>query len=70
MIYGDYIQIRALIEEHIQHKERKEIPCKDMDLDCLPGPGGSVPFGGYERCYAYDSEQGLCPFMPFSRARH
>jgi len=30
----------------------KEIPCKDMDIDCF-ALDGSIPFGSYQRCYAY-----------------
>lgn len=54
-----------LIEAHMSWIERKEIPCKDLDFDCLPGDDDTVPFGSYTRCFAYDSEQGICPFVPF-----
>jgi hypothetical protein len=39
----------------------KEIPCKDMDLDCL-ALDGRVPFGSYRRCYEYAPELGRCIF--------
>ena len=48
--------------------EKIEIPCKDLDLDCLPDNEGLVPFGSYERCYLYDPDQGMCPLMPVSGA--
>jgi len=59
--------IRALAETHFQWEDRIEIPCKDMDIDCLPDESGGVPFMSYARCYQYDSEQGLCPFLPIER---
>ena len=49
----------------IQDKRRRELPCKDMDLDCLPDTGGDVPFGSYVKCYLYDPDKGSCPFLPF-----
>ena len=48
-----------------EYKGKKEIPCKDMDLDCLPDKDGHIPFGDYTKCYYYDPEQGVCPFVPF-----
>jgi hypothetical protein len=45
-----------------------EIPCKDLDVDCLPDEEGDVPFGNYTCCYFYDKEQGMCPFLPFHRS--
>lgn len=45
-------------------EDKKEIPCKDMDLDCLPDDNGFTPFGGYIKCYLYDSDKGSCPFIP------
>ena len=36
-----------------------------MDLDCLPDKDGHIPFGDYTKCYYYDPEQGVCPFVPF-----
>ncbi|MFC1553762.1 hypothetical protein ACFL7D_03925 [candidate division KSB1 bacterium] len=53
------------IENFISIDDRVEIPCKDMDLDCLPDTHGSVPFGNYEHCYMYDPRKGKCPFLPF-----
>ncbi len=44
---------------------RRELPCKDMDLDCLPGRRGEIPFGSYVKCYLYDPDKGSCPFLPF-----
>lgn len=50
----------------IAHEERRiddfrEIPCKDMDYDCFAFDG-RVPFGSYNRCYAYAPERGRCIF--------
>ena len=45
-------------------EDKKEIPCKDMDFDCLPDCEGNIPFGGYLRCYLYDPDKGSCPFLP------
>jgi len=45
-------------------EDKKEIPCKDMDLDCLPDDNGFPPFGSYIKCYLYDSDKGSCPFIP------
>ena len=38
----------------------RELPCRDMDLDCLTG---EKPFGSYCRCYAYAPELGKCPLL-------
>ena len=46
-------------------EDKIEIPCKDMDLDCLPDDNGFTPFGSYIKCYFYDSDKGSCPFIPF-----
>lgn len=53
-----------LLEHVLEHKGKKEIPCKDMDLDCLPDRHNNVPFGNYKKCFAYDPLQGTCPFLP------
>ena len=45
-------------------EDKKEIPCKDMDIDCLPDSEGFVPFGCYMKCYLYDPDKGSCPFLP------
>jgi hypothetical protein len=39
----------------------KEIPCKDMDLDCF-ALDGKIPFGDYSKCYDYAPELGRCIF--------
>ncbi len=39
----------------------REIPCKDLDLDCL-ALDGKIPFGAYRRCYEYAPELGRCIF--------
>ncbi len=49
---------------HYIWEERKEIPCKDMDVDCLPDKNGDIPFGSYFMCHKYDRESGGCPFLP------
>jgi len=38
----------------------RELPCRDMDLDCLLG---GKPFGSYHRCYVYAPELGKCPLL-------
>ena len=38
----------------------RELPCRDMDLDCLTG---ERPFGSYRRCYVYAPEMGKCPLL-------
>ncbi|RKY83299.1 hypothetical protein DRQ09_10255 [candidate division KSB1 bacterium] len=45
-------------------EDRRELPCKDLDLDCLPDKDGTVPFGSYHKCYLYDPDKGSCPFLP------
>ena len=62
--------LRPLIEVHLQYHEKKEIPCKDMDIDCLPDDNGDIPFGSYHQCFAYDSEKGICPFVPFDMKKN
>ncbi|GAB4322556.1 MAG: hypothetical protein Kow0074_14190 [Candidatus Zixiibacteriota bacterium] len=42
--------------------ERREIPCRDLDLDCFAFDG-QVPFGEYTRCQAYAPELGRCIFL-------
>jgi len=44
----------------------KEIPCKDMDLDCF-SLDGKVPFGSYKRCYEYAPELGRCIFHEWKK---
>jgi hypothetical protein len=39
----------------------REIPCKDMDLDCFASDG-RPPFRSYKRCYEYAPELGRCIF--------
>jgi hypothetical protein len=47
-------------------KDYKEIPCKDMDLDCFAFDG-KKPFGSYEKCYNYAPELGRCIFCEWGR---
>jgi hypothetical protein len=46
----------------------KEIPCRDMDLDCLASDG-RPPFGSYRRCYEYAPELGKCIFFEWEKGR-
>jgi hypothetical protein len=46
----------------------KEIPCKDMDIDCLASDG-KIPFGSYKRCYEYAPELGKCVFYEWHKDR-
>lgn len=50
--------------QHEEAPEKIELPCKDLDMDCLPDSEGDIPFGGYGKCYEYFPEQGKCPFLP------
>lgn len=45
--------------------DRREIPCRDLDLDCFAFDG-VVPFGDYMRCQAYAPELGRCIFLSHS----
>ena len=45
-------------------EDKKEIPCKDMDIDCLPDNQGHIPFGNYLKCFLYEPDKGSCPFQP------
>ncbi len=47
-------------------EDRVELPCKDMDMDCLPDKEGFIPFGNYAHCYIYAPEKGMCPFLPIA----
>jgi len=53
------------VEERVI-KDYKEIPCKDMDVDCFAFDG-KVPFGNYEKCYKYAPELGRCIFCEWGR---
>ncbi len=57
----------CVVESNIVRQDRIEIPCKDLDLDCMPDESGQVPFGSYENCYKYAPEQGICPLTPINR---
>jgi hypothetical protein len=47
--------------------DRREIPCKDLDLDCFAFDG-IIPFGDYRRCHAYEPEAGRCIFCATDRS--
>lgn len=46
----------------------KEVPCKDMDLDCL-AMDGRIPFGSYKKCYEYAPELGRCIFYEWEKGK-
>jgi hypothetical protein len=46
----------------IQWPDQREIPCRDMDLDCFAFDS-VIPFGDYARCQAYAPELGRCIFL-------
>jgi hypothetical protein len=46
----------------------KEIPCKDMDLDCF-ALDGKIPFESYKRCYEYAPELGKCIFYDWEKKK-
>ena len=56
------------VEERVI-KDYKEIPCKDMDLDCFAFDG-EKPFGSYEKCYNYAPELGRCIFCEWGRGAY
>jgi hypothetical protein len=65
-------QFNQLISE-IPVEERKledfrEIPCKDMDLDCF-AQDGIIPFGSYRCCYEYAPELGKCIFYEWKKKK-
>ncbi len=45
---------------------RREVPCKDLDLDCFAFDG-VIPFGDYGRCQQYDPDAGRCIFLNHSK---
>jgi hypothetical protein len=49
----------------IHWPDQREIPCRDLDLDCFAFDG-VVPFGDYRRCQAYAPELGRCIFLAHS----
>ncbi len=55
-------------QEERQLDRFREIPCKDMDLDCL-ALDGKIPFGSYKRCYEYAPELGKCIFYEWQEER-
>ena len=46
----------------------KEIPCKDMDMDCF-ALDGKTPFGSYKKCYEYAQELGRCIFYEWGKCK-
>lgn len=52
----------ASLREVLEWPDRREVPCKDLDLDCFAFDG-IVPFGDYRRCHAYDPQSGRCIFL-------
>ena len=60
--------VSDLPKEERRLTDFKEIPCKDMDLDCL-ALDGRTPFGSYKRCYEYAPELGRCIFYEWERNR-
>ncbi len=46
--------------EVLHFADPRELPCRDMDLDCLLD---GKPFGSYHRCYVYAPELGKCPLL-------
>ncbi|MFC1564141.1 hypothetical protein ACFL6G_04350 [candidate division KSB1 bacterium] len=59
-------KIDNLIDLREVKRDKIEIPCRDLDIDCLPDEGGGVPFGNYKKCYMYDPDQGICPLVPMN----
>jgi hypothetical protein len=53
-------------KEELRLDKHKEMPCKDVDLDCM-ALDGQVPFGDYRRCYEYAPELGKCVFYEWEK---
>ena len=63
---GIHELVSDLPKEERKLTDFKEIPCKDMDLDCL-ALDGRTPFGSYKRCYEYAPELGRCIFHEWQK---
>ena len=61
-------QVTDIAGEERNLKDFKEIPCKDLDIDCL-ALDGKIPFGSYKRCYEYAPELGKCLFHEWHKER-
>jgi hypothetical protein len=57
------LSLTRALTDRIIWPERREVPCRDLDLDCFAFDG-LVPFGDYGRCQAYAPELGRCIFLP------
>jgi hypothetical protein len=55
------ISIPASALQTICWPDHREVPCRDMDLDCFAFDR-IVPFGDYRHCQAYAPELGRCIF--------
>ena len=51
-----------LTVEQRAEEQRRELPCRDFDWDCLAADG-VIPFGDYRKCQMYDPERGKCLFV-------
>jgi hypothetical protein len=58
--------ISSVLREERTLANFKEIPCKDMDLDCF-ALDGTIPFGSYKKCYQYAPELGKCIFYDWEK---
>lgn len=70
MIHSHNYPVHMEKEYTVKPANPVEIPCKDMDLECLPDKNGEVPFGNYKLCLAFDFSQGLCPFVSLKNKSH
>ncbi len=61
---GPKFNIDNVIDLSEELQDKIEIPCKDLDIDCLPDEDGLIPFESYVKCYLYDPDQGMCPLVP------
>jgi hypothetical protein len=55
------LELRGL-RPSLEWPTRREVPCKDLDLDCFAFDG-IIPFGDYARCHAYEPQAGRCIFL-------
>jgi hypothetical protein len=60
--------ITEIPKEERELKDFREIPCRDMDLDCF-AQDGIIPFGSYRCCYDYAPELGKCIFYEWNKKK-
>jgi len=60
-----YKSLPGILEVDVQEERKlddyREIPCKDLDLDCF-ALDGKIPFSDYRKCFNYAPQLGKCFF--------